>query len=60
MKSNPPMQLGDIYCEKDLSFTKAVETSAFVLSVMYFSQHMNQGECFAHSEFNVICLVQNI
>jgi len=29
--------------------TKAVEVSAFVLSQMYFSQHMNQGKCFALS-----------
>ncbi len=42
-----------IYCKKDLSFTKAVEASAFVLSVMCFLQHMNQGKCFAHSEFNL-------
>ena len=49
-----------ICCDKDLSYTKAVEASAIVLSVMYFSQHMNQGKCFAHFEFNVKCLVQNI
>ena len=39
-----------ICCDKDLSFTKAVETSATVLSVMYFLQHMNQGKYFAHFE----------
>jgi len=49
-----------ICCEKDLSFTKAVEASAIVLSVMYFSQHMNQGKYFAQFEFNLRCLVQNI
>jgi len=49
-----------ICCDKDLSYTKAAEASAIVLSVMYFSQHMNQGKCFAHFEFNVKCLVQNI
>ena len=29
-----------ICCEKDLSFTKSVEASAFVQSERYFSQHM--------------------
>jgi hypothetical protein len=27
--------------------TKSVNASKFVLSKMYFSQHMNQGKCFA-------------
>lgn len=40
--------------------TKVVEASTFVLSAMYFSQHMNQGKCFAHYESNVKGLVQNI
>ena len=49
-----------ICCEKDLSFTKSVEASNFVLSKMYFSQHMNSGKCFALFEFNLSCIVQNI
>lgn len=49
-----------ICCEKDLSFAKAVEASTFVLSSMYFAQRFNYGKCFAHSEFDVKCLVQNI
>jgi hypothetical protein len=32
---------------KRISKTKSVEASAFVLSKMYFSQHMNRGKCFA-------------
>jgi hypothetical protein len=32
--------------------TKSVEASAFVLSKMYFSQHMNSGKCFALSDLN--------
>jgi hypothetical protein len=32
---------------KDLLYTKSVEASDFVLSNMYFSQHMNRGKCFA-------------
>jgi hypothetical protein len=40
--------------------TKSVEASAFVLSKMYFSLHMNRGKCFALWEFNLRCLVQNI
>jgi hypothetical protein len=43
----------NICCEKALLFTKVVEASAFVLSDMYFSQHMNQGKCFAHSELKI-------
>ena len=35
---------------KDLSYTKSVEASDFVLSSMYFSQHINRGKCFAHSD----------
>jgi hypothetical protein len=48
-----------ICCEKN-SNTKSVEASAFVLSKMYFSQHMNRGKCFALFEFNIRGLVQNI
>jgi deoxyribodipyrimidine photolyase-like uncharacterized protein len=40
--------------------TKAVESSSFVLSKIYFSQHMNQGKRFAHSEFYLKGLVQNV
>jgi hypothetical protein len=40
--------------------TKAVEASAFVLSQMVFSQHMNQGKCFVLFLLNVKCVVQNI
>jgi hypothetical protein len=32
---------------KRTSKTKSVEASAFVLSKMYFSQHINRGKCFA-------------
>ena len=39
-----------ICCEKDLSFTKSVEASAFVLLEWYFSHHINRGKCFAHSD----------
>jgi hypothetical protein len=39
-----------ICCEKDLSSTKSVEASDFILSNMYFSQYMNRGKCFAHSD----------
>jgi hypothetical protein len=35
-----------IYVAKKVTYTKAVEASAFVLSQMHFSQHMNQGKCF--------------
>ncbi|MDF2590879.1 MAG: hypothetical protein K0S75_345 [Clostridia bacterium] len=38
-----------MYCEKDLSGTKSVEASDFVLSKMYFSQHMNRGKCFVQN-----------
>jgi hypothetical protein len=37
----------NISCEKDLSNTKSVEASEFVLSKMYFSQLINRGICFA-------------
>jgi hypothetical protein len=30
-------------CEKDLIYTKPVETSIFVQSEMYFSQHIDYG-----------------
>jgi hypothetical protein len=39
-----------IYCEKDLLFTKSVEASTFVQSEWYFSQHIDLGKCFAHSD----------
>jgi hypothetical protein len=39
--------------------TKSVEASNFVLSKMYFSQHMNSGNCFALFGINLKCLVQN-
>jgi two-component system, chemotaxis family, chemotaxis protein CheY len=32
---------------KKTNYTKSVEASAFVVSKMYFSQHMNRGKCFA-------------
>jgi hypothetical protein len=38
-----------ICCEKDLSGTKSVEASDFVLSKMYFSQHKNRGKCFVQN-----------
>jgi hypothetical protein len=34
-------------CWKKINKTKSVEASAFVLSKMFFSQHMNRGKCFA-------------
>jgi hypothetical protein len=45
---------------KALSFTKAVEASAFVLLIRYFSRHMNQGIHFAHFETNVKRFVRNV
>jgi hypothetical protein len=45
---------------KRFSITKSVEASDFVLSEMYFSQHMNSGKCFALYEFNLRCIVQII
>ena len=35
-----------IYVVKKASSTKSVEASAFVLSIMYFSQHIDRGKCF--------------
>jgi hypothetical protein len=32
---------------KKINKTKSVEASDFVLSKMYFSQHINRGKCFA-------------
>ena len=49
-----------IYVAKKIMHTKAVETSAFVLSQMCFSQHINKGKCFVLFWINVSCLVQNI
>jgi hypothetical protein len=45
---------------KRFSNTKSVEASDFVISEMYFSQHMNSGKRFALYEFNLRCIVQNI
>jgi hypothetical protein len=36
-----------ISCEKDLSNTKSVEASDFILSKMCFSQLINRGKCLA-------------
>jgi hypothetical protein len=44
---------------KNTIYTKSVEAPDFALSNMYFSQHMNSGNCFALCEFNLSCLVQN-
>jgi hypothetical protein len=40
---------------KRISNTKSVEASAFVISQMYFSQHMNSGKCFALLAKHIIC-----
>jgi hypothetical protein len=45
---------------KRISNTKSVETSAFVLSKMYFSQHMNRGKCFALFAKHIICCVKEL
>jgi hypothetical protein len=39
---------------------KAVEASAFAVSKLYFSRHMNQGKHFALFEINLKCLVRNV
>jgi hypothetical protein len=40
---------------KRINNTKSVEASAFVLSKMYFSQHIDRGKCFALFAKHLIC-----
>jgi hypothetical protein len=35
---------------ENLSYSKSVESSDFAVLKMYFSQHMNRGKYFAHSD----------
>jgi hypothetical protein len=51
--TNLLVSLLEICCEKDLIYTKSVDASNFVQSERYFSQHINQGKCFEHSDLMI-------